>query len=172
MEKPITARSRHPRSRTRNPSSCKAISAPRAWGGKNSGNSNGNSNGSSKSASAKTEYNPNGTKKVSKDVEEFGEGLKKALGTVDGKEVPLNCGTAVGNIHDQADTMLEVGQKNVRDGYMTQADFDKTAPQIRETKGQYSVGDCQGSSGNKKGFYQCMSNSRNHILGCSKQFTH
>ena len=172
MEKPITARSRHPRSRTRNPSSCKAISAPRAWGGKNSGNSNGNSNGSSKSASAKTEYNPNGTKKVSKDVEEFGEGLKKALGTVDGKEVPLNCGTAVGNIHDQADTMLEVGQKNVRDGYMSKADFDKTAPQIRETKGQYSVGDCQGASGNKKGFYQCMSNSRNHILGCSKQFKH
>ena len=141
-------------------------------GGKNSGNSNGNSNGSSKSASAKTEYNPNGTKKVSKDVEEFGEGLKKALGTVDGKEVPLHCGTAVGNIHDQADTMLEVGQKNVRDGYMSKADFDKTAPQIRETKGQYSVGDCQGASGNKKGFYQCMSNSRNHILGCSKQFKH
>ena len=135
-------------------------------GGKNSGNS------TSKSASAKTEYNPNGTKKVSKDVEEFGEGLKKALGTVDGKEVPLNCGTAVGNIHDQADTMLEVGQKNVRDGYMSKADFDKTAPQIRETKGQYSVGDCQGASGNKKGFYQCMSNSRNHILGCSKQFKH
>ena len=135
-------------------------------GGKNSGNS------TSKSAAAKTEYNPNGTKKVSKDVEEFADGLKKALGTVDGKEVPLHCGTAVGNIHSQADSMLEVGQKNVRDGYMTQADFDKTAPQIRETKGQYSVGDCQGSSGNKKGFYQCMSNSRNHILGCSKQFKH
>ena len=74
-------------------------------GGKNSGNS------TSKSAAAKTEHNPNGTKKVSKDVEEFADGLKKALGTVDGKEVPLHCGTAVGNIHSQADSMLEVGQK-------------------------------------------------------------
>ncbi|PIF93244.1 uncharacterized protein DUF4124 [Acidovorax sp. 62] len=127
-----------------------------------------------KSASGRggTEYNADGTKKVSKDVQEFGEGLKKALGTVDKKEVPMNCAVAVSNIHYQADLMLEVGQKNVRDGYMTQAAFDATAPKIKEAKGKYSVGDCQIASGNKKSFYQCMSSSNNHVTGCDSQFKH
>ena len=88
------------------------------------------------------------------------------------KQVPMNCAVAVSNIHYQADLMLEVGQKNVRDGYMTQAAFDTTAPKIREAKGKYSVGDCQSSSGNKKSFYQCMSSSNNHVTGCDRQFKH
>ncbi|MDH4425200.1 MAG: DUF4124 domain-containing protein [Acidovorax sp.] len=131
------------------------------------------SSGNSKASAGKTQqYNADGTKKVSKDVEEFGEGLKKSLGTVDSKQVPLNCSVAVDNIHHQADLMLEVGQKNVRDGYMTQASFDSTAPKIREAKGKYSVADCQVASGNKKSFYQCMSSSRNHVTGCDKQYKH
>ena len=137
----------------------------------NSG-SNNSGGGTGKGAARQQQYNADGTKKISKDVEEFGEGLKKALGTVDGKQVPLNCTAAVGNIHDQADLMLEVGQKNVRDGYMAQAEFDKTAPKIREARGKYSVPDCESSSGNKRSFYQCMSNSRNHVSGCDKQFKH
>ena len=68
--------------------------------------------------------------------------------------------------------MLEVGQKNVRDGYMAQAEYDKKAPKIREARGKYSVSDCQASSGNKKLFYQCMSSSNNHVMGCDKQFKH
>ena len=140
----------------------------------NNGTSGGSGSSSGKGASAKAgqQYNPDGTKKASKDVEEFGEGLKKSLGTVDSKQVPLNCAVAVDNIHYQADLMLEVGQKNVRDGYMTQAAFDATAPKIREAKGKYSVSDCQGASGNKKSFYQCMSSSYNHVMGCAKQYKH
>jgi hypothetical protein len=124
-----------------------------------------------KSAGA-TEYNADGTKKIPKEVQEFGEGLTKALGKVDSKQVPLNCAASVDNIKYQADLMLEVGQKNVRDGYMTQAAFDSTAPKIREAKGKYSVSDCQSASGNKKSFYQCMSSSNNHVTGCDKQFKH
>lgn len=129
-----------------------------------------NNNGAS--ARAKQEYNPEGTKKIPKDVAEFGKSLKDSLGKVDSKQVPLNCNAAVDNIQYQADLMLEVGQKNVRDGYMTQAAFDATAPKIREARGKYSVSDCQGASGNKKSFYQCMSSSYNHVTGCDKQFKH
>ena len=132
----------------------------------------GNSGSSNSGSARQQQYNADGTKKVPKDVEEFGEGLKKALGTVDGKQVPLNCTAAVGNIRDQADLMLEVGQKNVRDGYMTQAAFDATAPKIKEAKGKYSVGDCQIATGNKKSFYQCMSSNNNHVTGCDKEFKH
>ena len=137
-----------------------------------SAGSAGSKGGTAGKSAGATQYNADGTKKISKDVEEFGEGLKKSLGTVDGQQVALNCSTAVDNIKYQADLMLEVGQKNVRDGYMTQAAFDSTAPKIREAKGKYSVSDCQGASGNKKSFYQCMSSSNNHVMGCDKQFKH
>ena len=129
--------------------------------------------GGGKSTSTKgVEYNADGTKKIPEGVKDMAEGLRKSLGTVDSKQVPMNCAVAVSNIHYQADLMLEVGQKNVRDGYMTQAAFDTTAPKIREAKGKYSVADCQASSGNKKSFYQCMSSSNNHVMGCDKQFKH
>lgn len=136
---------------------------------------NGTSTGaavSGGSAGAAVQYNADGTKKVPKEVAEMAQGLHKSLSTVDGKTEPLQCATAVGNIRSQADTMLEVGQKNVRDGYMTQAAYEGTAAQIREAKGKYSAGDCQSSTGNKRSFYQCMSSSRNHIMGCSSQFKH
>lgn len=135
------------------------------------GGGSGSKGATGKSASA-AQTNPDGTKKIPKDVQELGEGLQKALGTVDSKQAPLNCAVAVDNIKYQADLMLEVGQKNVRDGYMTQAAFDSTAPKIREAKGKYSVSDCQGASGNKRSFYQCMSSSKNHVSGCDKQFKH
>lgn len=138
-------------------------------GGAGSAGSKGGTAG--KSAGA-TEYNPDGTKKIPKDVAEFGEALKDSLGKVDSKQVPLNCAAAVDNIKYQADLMLEAGQKNVRDGYMAKADFDKVAPKIREARGKYSVSDCQGAAGNKKSFYQCMSSSNNHVTGCDKQFKH
>lgn len=118
------------------------------------------------------QHNADGTKKVPKEVAEIADGLRKSLATVDGKQEPLQCATAVGNITGQADTMLEVGQKNLRDGYMTQAAYDTTAAQIRQARGNYSVGDCQSSSGHKRGFYQCMSSNRNHITGCASQFKH
>ena len=129
--------------------------------------------GGGKSTSTKgVEYNADGTKKIPEGVKDMAEGLRKSLGTVDSKQVPMNCAVAVSNIHYQADLMLEVGQKNVRDGYMTQAAFDTTVPKIREAKGKYSVGDCQSSSGNKKSFYQCMSSSNTHVTGCDRQFKH
>ncbi len=48
-----------------------------------------------------------------------------------------------------------MGEKNVRDGDITQVAFvTPRPPKIREAKGKYSVGDCQSSSGYKKSFYQ------------------
>ena len=132
----------------------------------------GSKGGTAGKSAGATEYNPDGTKKIPKDVAEFGEALKDSLGKVDSKQVPLNCAAAVDNIKYQADLMLEAGQKNVRDGYMAKADFDKVAPKIREARGKYSVSDCQGAAGNKKSFYQCMSSSNNHVTGCDKQFKH
>ncbi|OYQ42390.1 DUF4124 domain-containing protein [Rhodoferax sp. TH121] len=117
------------------------------------------------------EYNADGTKKIPKGVQEMGEGLMKGLQKVDPKEEPLNCSVAVENVRYQLDLMLEVGQKNAKDGYITQSDFDTKAAKLRQAKSEVTLTDCQLASGNKKSFYQCMSNSKNHVTGCGNKYS-
>ncbi|MFT2520590.1 hypothetical protein ACMWQB_30765, partial [Escherichia coli] len=50
------------------------------------------------------ERNPDGTKKLPKQVRELADGVAKGLSKVDSKEVPLNCAAAVDNIRSQVDT--------------------------------------------------------------------
>jgi hypothetical protein len=133
----------------------------------NSSTFGGNNNPSTQTGAT---YNADGAKKISKDVQELGDGFIKGLKKVDSKTVPLDCSAAVDNIHHQADLMLEVAQKNIKDGYLSQADFDANAPKIRQAKSNASMGDCQVATGNKKSFYQCMSSSRNHVTGCGSKF--
>jgi len=121
-------------------------------------------------AKGKSEYNADGTKKVSKDVQELADGMAKSLKKVDPNNTPLNCATAVENIHYQANLMLEVAQKNVKDGYLSQADFDTTAPKVKQAKSETSVSDCSAATGAKRSFYQCMTSDRNHVTGCASKF--
>lgn len=117
------------------------------------------------------EYNADGTKKIPKGAQELGEGLIKGLQKVDPKEEPLNCSVAVDNVRYQFDLMLEVGQKNAKDGYINQSDFDAKAAKLRQAKSEVTLTDCQLASGNKKSFYQCMSNSKNHVTGCGNKYS-
>lgn len=125
----------------------------------------GNNNGKASSA---TEYNADGTKKIPKDVQDFAKGMEKALKKQDSKEVPLDCMSAIKNANDQSDTMLEVGAKNVKDGYLSQADYDMQAAKVRKAKAETTLAHCQFSTGKERAFYQCMSNGKNHILACTK----
>jgi hypothetical protein len=114
------------------------------------------------------EYNADGTKKVPKDVQDFAKGMEKALKTKDSKEVPLDCMSAIKNAVDQSDAMLEVMAKNVKDGYVNQADYDAQAAKVRQAKAESTLAHCQFSTGKERAFYQCMSNGNNHILACTK----
>lgn len=116
------------------------------------------------------EYNADGTKKIPKGVQELGDGLMKGLKKVDPKEEPLNCSVAVENVRSQFDTMLEVGQKNAKDGYINQTDFDANAAKLRQAKSEVTLADCQFASGTKKSFYQCMSSNKNHVSGCGSKY--
>ena len=135
----------------------------------NSGFGGNNNTGSSDSA-AKTQYNADGTKKIPKGVEELRDGLVKGLQKVDPKTEALSCVKAVDNVRYQLDLMLEVGQRNTKDGYITQAEFDATAAKLRQAKSEISLTDCDGATGNKRAFYQCMSSSRNHVSGCGAKY--
>lgn len=115
-----------------------------------------------------TEYNADGTKKISKDVQDLAKGMEKALKKADPKEVPLDCNNAVQNAQDQIDTALEGGAKNLKDGYITQEYYDNNAAKFRRAKAETTVASCQSATGKDKAFYQCMSNGNNHFLACTK----
>lgn len=115
-----------------------------------------------------TEYNADGTKKLSKDVQDLAKGMEKALQKADPREVPLDCASAVRNAQDQADTALEVSAKNLKTGYITQADYDNNAARLRRAKAETNLASCQSATGRDRAFYQCMSNSNNHFTACIK----
>lgn len=113
---------------------------------------------------------PGETKKIPRDTQELMQGMEIALRKVDSRVVPLSCATAVDNVQSQAATMLETGQRNVQQGYVKAADYEGVASKIRQARAGATLSDCQSSTGNKKLFYQCMSNNRNHVSGCGSKY--
>jgi hypothetical protein len=130
----------------------------------------GSKAGSASTAGRASASNPDGTKKIPQDTQEMMQGMEIALKKVDPKTVPLSCGTAVENVRSQVTTMLETGQRNVQQGYVKAADFEGVAGKLREARSQTTMADCESATGNKKLFYQCMSNNRNHAIGCGSKY--
>lgn len=114
--------------------------------------------------------NAGGTKKIPKDTQELMQGMEIALKKVDPKTVPLSCSTAVENVRGQITTMLETGERNVKQGYVKAADYQGVAGKLREAQAGTTLADCESATGNKKLFYQCMSNNRNHAVGCGAKY--
>lgn len=96
-------------------------------------------------------------------------GLAQGLTKTQPGKVPLACGRAVSNATSGLDTMLETGDKNARDGYLSREQYEATAGKIRATRSHITVSDCESSTGVKRDFYQCISNDRNHVMGCAQQ---
>lgn len=113
---------------------------------------------------------PGEMKKIPKDTQELMQGMEIALKKLDSKTVPLSCTTAVDNVQSQATTMLDTGQRNVQQGYVKAADYEGVASKIRQARAGATLSDCQSATGNKKLFYQCMSNDRNHVSGCGSKY--
>lgn len=83
-------------------------------------------------------------------------------------ENELNCAKAVKNARYGVETMLEVGEKNVRGGYLAAEQFNASAAPLRALLPQLTTADCEQAEGNKRAFYQCMSSDYNHVLACGK----
>lgn len=124
----------------------------------------------SSASTASSAGNTGGTRKIPKDTQELMQGMEIALKKVDPKTVPLSCSTAVDNVRSQAATMLETGQRNVQQGYVKAADYEGVAGKLRQAQAGTTMADCQSATGNKKLFYQCMSNNRNHVIGCGSKY--
>lgn len=102
--------------------------------------------------------------KAQRDADE----IAKHLLDVHGVEVDLNCAKAAENARYSVETMLEVGEKNVKGGYLSAAQFNASAVPLRALLPQLTTADCEAATGNKRAFYQCMSSDYNHVLACGK----
>lgn len=111
-----------------------------------------------------------GGKKNSKEAQELVQDIEAKYGKVDAKIVPLSCGTAVENVRSQMTAMLETGQRNVKQGNVKSAEYENVVSKIRQARAEATPADCESATGNKKLFYQCMTNDRNHVLGCSSKY--
>ncbi len=80
----------------------------------------------------------------------------------------LACDKAVENARWGVETMLEVAGKNLRGGYLSQADHDAAAPQLKSLLAVLSTEDCAAATGERRAFYQCMSSDYNHVYACGK----
>ena len=90
------------------------------------------------------------------------------LAQVSDTDVALACDKAVDNARYGVETMLEVGEKNLRGGYMTQAAYDAVTPALQSLLNVLTVQDCEAASGTRRAFYQCMSSDYNHVVACGK----
>jgi hypothetical protein len=96
--------------------------------------------------------------------------IAQALLEVSRHEAELDCPKAVENARYGVETMLEVGEKNVRGGYMKAEQFNAAATPLRALLPNLTQADCDAAEGNKRAFYQCMSSDYNHVLACGKAY--
>lgn len=94
--------------------------------------------------------------------------IAEHLSSVQEDAPPLACAKAVENARWGVETMLEVGEKNLRGGYMTQAAYDATTPTLKALLRVLTVQDCEAATGVRRDFYQCMSSDYNHVYACGK----
>lgn len=78
----------------------------------------------------------------------------------------LDCATSVSNGQDWIKSMREVGQRNLDTGHMSREEYNNGMKQIDEMAGHITAGNCQGSSGSTRRFFECLGNITNHLARC------
>ncbi|WP_299346861.1 hypothetical protein [uncultured Pseudoxanthomonas sp.] len=102
------------------------------------------------------------------DVQADVDAIAAQLARVGDTDVALACDKAVDNARYGVETMLEVGERNLLGGYMTQAAYDAVTPSLRSLLDVLTVQDCEAAHGPRRDFYQCMSSDHNHVVACGK----
>ena len=108
------------------------------------------------------------TRTLPADVQADVIAIAEHLSKVSDPAPALACDKAVENARWGVETMLEVAGKNLRSGYLSQADHDAAAPPLRALLDVLTTDDCAAATGERRAFYQCMSSDYNHVYACSK----
>ena len=109
------------------------------------------------------------SKTLSADEQAVARGFETALSKTYG-DATLNCSAAMENLSWQFDTMEAQGKRNLDSGYITQANYNQVMNSMRQARNSVSLSKCQSATGAEKSFYQCMSNDKNHMVGCGKKY--
>jgi len=80
----------------------------------------------------------------------------------------LSCPRAVENARWGVETMLEVGERNLQDGYLSRVDYDRMAMPLKAQLEGLTLADCGNADGARREFYRCMSSDYNHVMACAK----
>ena len=112
--------------------------------------------------------NPSSPRTLPAEVQADVNAIAVQLAQVSDTDVALACDKAVENARYGVETMLEVGEKNLRAGYMTQAAYDAVTPALQSLLNVLTVQDCDAANGTRRAFYQCMSSDYNHVVACGK----
>ena len=108
------------------------------------------------------------TRALPADVQAEVTAIAEHLSKVGDPSPALTCDKAVENARWGVETMLEVAGKNLRSGYLSQADHDAAAPQLKALLAVLTTEDCAAATGERRAFYQCMSSDYNHVYACGK----
>lgn len=81
----------------------------------------------------------------------------------------LDCPTSVSNGQDWIESMREVGQRNLDTGHMSREQFNNGMKQIDDMAGNITVGNCQGSTGHTRKFFECLGDLSNHLARCGQR---
>ncbi|MEM7469309.1 MAG: DUF4124 domain-containing protein [Pseudomonadota bacterium] len=109
-------------------------------------------------------------KSLDPDTQKAADGMAEALLSEQSSSDELDCGQAVSYGRDGIDSMLQVGRKNYKDGYMSKAEYDKQSGALKKIKSKMSVNDCKRAKGDDKKFYTCLSDGMNHVAHCGKKY--
>lgn len=82
----------------------------------------------------------------------------------------VNCSKAVGHAQLMISSMMEGNEFNFQQGVFKQKEYEKNGQDLQKLQEKVSVSECLTSFGNRKSFYLCMSNDKNHLSACGKRY--
>ncbi len=100
------------------------------------------------------------------DAKELSNAMANELKKVDETDKTLNCSSAISNTNWQFETMLTQAKRNLDNGSITQDQYNQATSGLQNAKNQISYSGCQSATGVERSFYECMSNDKNHLVGC------
>ena len=116
-----------------------------------------------------SDENPDPMDQLDPEAREMAEAMKKEL-LKDHGNGALNCAAAISNAIGQMDNHLSQAKRNLDGGYITQDQYSQVNSEFNLLKSRISVSACDASSGAKREFYQCMSNSMNSVIMCVNKY--
>ncbi len=91
------------------------------------------------------------------------------LEQVDAQWVALDCSAAAARARVELGEMIEERSAEHRAGKMPADRFYSTVPRLMVVHSLLTQSHCNASTGSTRSFYQCMSNPKNHAMGCEKK---